>query len=417
MGCNLGEAPGWVAERDSAMAQVAEHAEAESPGFQDCARAYVLSYLAERGRASGEELTEATKAAGIVPPDDRAFGAVYGSLRKDGKIRKAGSSLRTKGHGTAGGNVWELVPGEATPAPGPTVRPAIGAVAPWYGGKRTLAPKIVEQLGKHRNYWEPFCGSCAVLFSKDRVTYECVNDLHADLINLARVLKDRAAALALYEMVRGCLFHEGLLPAAREYLTTTEVVEGALDVRRAFEYLVFSWMGLNGVSGTPMNRTGTFAVRYSGRGGNGATRWGSVVASLPDWHDRLLGVQILQRDGFKLLERVEDEDGTAIYCDPPYIDKGSRYVHDFAAEDHQRLAGLLGRFKKARVVVSYYAHPWLSQLYRGWTLIGSDSLGVAKSMCQGVMREGAGRVDAPEVLLVNGPAAGNEGASASLKGE
>src|ERR1044072_5384193 len=35
----------------------------------------------------------------------------------------------------------------------------ISALAPWYGSKRTLAPEIVRQLGEHRAYWEPFCGS------------------------------------------------------------------------------------------------------------------------------------------------------------------------------------------------------------------------------------------------------------------
>jgi hypothetical protein len=46
--CNLGDGPAWKAERDAAMARVAEHAEAESPGFRDCARAFVLGYLAQR---------------------------------------------------------------------------------------------------------------------------------------------------------------------------------------------------------------------------------------------------------------------------------------------------------------------------------------------------------------------------------
>lgn len=35
----------------------------------------------------------------------------------------------------------------------------ISAIAPWFGSKRTLAPRIVEVLGEHRAYWEPFCGS------------------------------------------------------------------------------------------------------------------------------------------------------------------------------------------------------------------------------------------------------------------
>ena len=39
----------------------------------------------------------------------------------------------------------------------------VTALAPWFGGKRTLAPKVIELLGEHRTYVEPFCGSMAVL--------------------------------------------------------------------------------------------------------------------------------------------------------------------------------------------------------------------------------------------------------------
>ena len=35
----------------------------------------------------------------------------------------------------------------------------IGALSPWYGSKRTLATRIIKELGAHRVYWEPFCGS------------------------------------------------------------------------------------------------------------------------------------------------------------------------------------------------------------------------------------------------------------------
>ena len=66
-------------------------------------------------------------------------------------------------------------------------KPRISALAPWFGGKRTLAPAIVEELGPHTAYWEPFCGSCAVLFAKPPLAFEQINDLHGDLINLAMV--------------------------------------------------------------------------------------------------------------------------------------------------------------------------------------------------------------------------------------
>lgn len=277
----------------------------------------------------------------------------------------------------------------------------IGALAPWYGSKRTLAAQIVRQLGEHRVYWEPFCGSMAVLFAKERVTYETVNDLHQDLINLALVVQDEEMALDLYGRVSRLLFHEDLLALAKEHLTSSAADPSRPDVERAYWYLVFSWMGFNGISGTPLNRTGSICVRYSGQGGNGATRWSSVVDSIPDWHRRLLGVQIINRDAFDVLKRIDDEDGTALYIDPPYLTKGARYVHDFLPTDHVRLAGLLHRLKKSRIVVSYYDHPMLKDLYPTWSTVTSAQLGMNRNMLNTRRQNGA--VEAPEVLLVNGP--------------
>ena len=37
----------------------------------------------------------------------------------------------------------------------------VKAIAPWFGGKRTLAPAIVVELGTHTQYFEPFFGSGA----------------------------------------------------------------------------------------------------------------------------------------------------------------------------------------------------------------------------------------------------------------
>lgn len=83
-------------------------AKAERRGFDtDAARACILGEL-ERGPQSGEALVSACKAAGIVPHDDRAFGAVFGSLKRRGLIVEHAYCRRAKGHGTAGGIVWGL---------------------------------------------------------------------------------------------------------------------------------------------------------------------------------------------------------------------------------------------------------------------------------------------------------------------
>lgn len=98
----------YAQERDRVLAQVAENV---GETFLAAAKDFVLRYLEGRTghEAPGEEITDACKSAGIVPArDDRAFGPVYQSLARAGRIKRMGYCLRKKGHGTAGGIIWRL---------------------------------------------------------------------------------------------------------------------------------------------------------------------------------------------------------------------------------------------------------------------------------------------------------------------
>lgn len=279
----------------------------------------------------------------------------------------------------------------------------IKALAPWFGAKRNLAPKIVEQLGPHSAYWEPFCGSMAVLLAKPECRMETVNDLHGDLINLAHVLQDSQLGPRLYRRLRRSWMDESLYGKCWEAIHMGE--PNGIDLDRAFAYFVASWLGRNGTSGLGTTRVGrSFAVRFTKNGGHGATRYRSVIDSIPGWRRRMRGITILCRDGFKLVERIEDAGETVVYVDPPYLEKGADYVHDFKGEDHTRLADLLQRFNKTRVVVSYYDHPWLADLYPDWTKL---TYNVSKAMAHQSKR-GANDTRAIEVLLINGPAYGED---------
>jgi DNA adenine methylase len=277
-------------------------------------------------------------------------------------------------------------------------KPIITALAGWFGGKRNLAPEIIRELGDHRVYWEPFCGSMAVLMVKPPCVMETVNDLHGDLINLARVIQHEQLGPRLYRRLRRTLMHEGLFQDAAEVVRNGEVDwMAAPDLERAYAYFHTLWLGRNGVAGTSSYNAG-FCVRYTANGGHAAKRWDSAIASIPAWRRRLRRVTILARDAFEVLPRIDDTEGTAIYVDPPYLVKGASYIHDFADADHQRLANALDRFTKSRVVVSYYADPRLADLYPGWTQRPID---VSKAMANQGSR-GAKDVRATEVLLLNG---------------
>lgn len=298
----------------------------------------------------------------------------------------------------------------------------IGALAPWFGGKRSMAADIVRELGPHTQYFEPFCGSMAVLMAKPPAQKETVNDLHGDLTNLARVIADIDMAEALYDRLQRIVFSDGLLVEAQAELERGAAPEPpAYDVDRAFWYFLASWMGRNGTAGTE-RLDYQIAVRWTKNGGSPTVRFRNAVESIPDWHRRLLNVVILRRDAFSIINRFEDCKETAIYVDPPYpaetrsnlADDGSaagggggRYLHEFShaggvlfggEDDHDRLARALRKYKHARIVVSTYDCPRYRRLYEGWTFIDK------KRMKNLHMQNGRGPrpMEAPEVLIVKG---------------
>lgn len=278
--------------------------------------------------------------------------------------------------------------------------PKIKALAPWFGGKRTLGETIAAEFGPHRAYWGLCCGSLAVEFAKYPATMETCIDMHGDLTNLAFVLQAENLAVELYGRLSRTLLSREL------FLKSSEVIRGAAppvgvgpDVDRAYHYFICSWFGRNGVAGTSNYNAG-FCMRYTKNGGHAATRFTSAVDSIPPWHSRLRTMTIIHADIFDHLPRIEDATGVVIYVDPPYLVKGAKYLHDFTEASHVRLASELGRFKKTRVIVSYYADPRLAEMYSGWTV---RKLKASKALVNQGMRDKGGAVEAPEVLLINGP--------------
>ncbi len=269
---------------------------------------------------------------------------------------------------------------------------------PRFGSKRTIASKIVAELGSHRSFWDLFTGSLAVLLAKPESSHETVNDLHGDLVNLAWVIQGDNW-LKLYDRAARAVLTEPIFMHACHQVREQFNPPAGGDPERAYWYLVRSWWGRNGVAGT-IGMGDSLAVRFTPGGGHGGIRYRSVIESMPEWHERLRSVVILQRDAFELIEKIQDVPGTVIYADPPYLAKGAKYVHDFCDKDHCRLAYGLREFREARVVVSYYDDPIARDLYPGWTVVKCD---VAKSMVNSGQRDQTGRTEAPEILLINGP--------------
>lgn len=275
------------------------------------------------------------------------------------------------------------------------LRPRIGAIASWAGSKRLLAQQIVAEFGPHRGYFEPFCGSLAVFLAKRRCCVETVNDVHGDLIHLARTIQCPTAGSWLYRKLRRTLYCQDLFA---ESATVVRDEPFAPTPERAYHYFVYSWQGRQGVGGTS-NQPWSFSAGYAANGMHGPVRFAAAVDSIPAWRRRLRHVAILNEDAFELLAKIEDSRDVCIYADPPYIAKGVKYRHDFGVSDHERLAVILRRFTQARVVLSYREHQSLAELYDGWSV---RHVGGWKRLRGETSIDGTAD-GADEVLLINGP--------------
>lgn len=282
----------------------------------------------------------------------------------------------------------------------------ITAIAPWFGSKRTMAPEIVRQLGPHQFYLEGCAGSMAVLIEKPPSEHEIAVDLHGALTNLAWVIQTEATAIDLFNRLQRVMYCDEVYQETKAWLEQRGDEPGVDEpsVEWAYHYFLASWMGRNGVAGTA-HVNYQIATRWTKGGGSGPLRFRNAADSIPAWCDRLRNVHIQRRDLLKVLPSIEDAEGVAIYVDPPYLPEtvagNSKYLCDFPADGHERLARELGRFKHARVIVSYYDHPRLADLYpkRRWTHL--DCSRHKHLHCQN--KRGSKRQDAPEVLIINGP--------------
>lgn len=268
-------------------------------------------------------------------------------------------------------------------------------VAPWAGNKRTLAPRIVELLGEHDTYVEPFVGGCAILPRKPKSKFEYVNDANPAVVNVLRAMRFNEYQLS--RMLGPMAFDRQTFENAKSLLASIAPGADLIGTDIAAAQLVVWWMGANGYAGT--TRAGWFATRHTKTGGDPAVRWDSFRQSLPALAERLKDVQISCEDFREFFgRRPHDLPGVAVYVDPPYFAKKFAYAHDFTAQDHVDLAERLNQFRRARVVVSYYDAPELATLYPAdrW-----ERHEVKVSKASANARTGATKTEAVELLLVN----------------
>lgn len=260
----------------------------------------------------------------------------------------------------------------------------------YYGGKTTLAERIVEMLPAHSHYVEPFAGSLAVLLAKPRSEMETVNDLDGDLMTFWRVLRDRPEDLTRVAAAT---------PHSRAEHQAAYDLAAADDLERARRV----WVLLTQSRGGTLRRTGwRFYRDPAGSSYSFPEYLAAYVERIHPAAARIGGVSLECRDALEVASDYGKHPNVLLYCDPPYLASSrnsTNYRHEMADEtSHRELAEVLNN-ASAAVVLSGYDSPLYQDLYAGWHRVEFSA------WTGNGIRDGATRADGDrtEVLWANRP--------------
>jgi len=248
----------------------------------------------------------------------------------------------------------------------------------WHGGKYYLRKWIIDLMPPHLHYVEPFFGGGGILLARDpernwmavgdqkltaahQGSSEVANDIHGELINFWRVLQNPDDFEAFRQRVELTPFSQAEFEAARDspVLENSEVPVTQVD--RAVRFFILARQSRQGL----MRDFATLSRnRTRSRINEQVSAWLNVVEGLPDVHQRLRKVVILNQTACEVI-RKQDGEHTLFYCDPPYVHETRSTTGEYAFEmteaQHRELldvlAGVAGRF-----MLSGYP----SELYREW---------------------------------------------------
>lgn len=208
----------------------------------------------------------------------------------------------------------------------------------------------------HKTYLEPFFGSGAVFFNKEKSPIETINDLDSSVVNLFRVIRDNPEELA---------YKIQFTPLSREeyYQSYEDPDPAKTEIEQARMFLIRCWQAIGAKTS---DRTGWRSL-ISSNGPDTAKEWDRLPEKILKVTERLKEAQIENQPAAKLIERYK-KDNVLIYADPPYVLETRtkrHYKHEMNMDDHLTLLDLLDKHP-GPVILSGYEHEVYNDILKDW---------------------------------------------------
>jgi len=237
----------------------------------------------------------------------------------------------------------------------------------WFGGKFRLAPWIIGHLPKHKIYVEPYGGAAGVLLRKPKSYAEVWNDLNDEVYTLFWLLRDKGLTEKLQAQLERTPY------SIREFELAHVYTPDPLE--RSRRLIIRSMMGFGADSACdPTNKTG-FRNNTKRAGSTPQHVFVNYSAALPEFHERLRGVVIENRDALEVM-KAHDSPDTLHYLDPPYLQdlrRNGSYSHEMTDAEHLNMIEVIQGLK-GKIAISGYPSKMYDALFAGWRRVEKEAM-------------------------------------------
>jgi len=264
--------------------------------------------------------------------------------------------------------------------------------APYQGGKRALAPKIIQRIAEvpHQTYAEAFVGMGGIFFRRNkRPKGEVINDRNGEVVNLFRMLQRHYAAFMDFLKYQ--------LTSRREFERLIRTEPSTLtDIERAARFIYLQKLSYGGK--VTKQNFGT-KLDYSAR-----FDYSKIAPALEDIYERLTGVVIENLDWSKFVQ-VYDGPGTLFYFDPPYFGCEDDYGKNVFERDQFAVLAQSMRSMAGKSILSLNDMPEVREIFSGLRIEQVDlnyTIGAATGGAKAVSEVIIYNFDKPDLPLFGG---------------
>ena len=223
----------------------------------------------------------------------------------------------------------------------------------WYGRKATFLPWLLPRLpiAGVDTFVDAFGGSGSVICGRPPVARNIYAERDPALVDLFRLLQDRAAAERLVAALQLTPWHRG------EYDRAVRAA-GDCPLERSRQFVVWA------VQRAIMTADAAWRFHRRAHTTDLLRPWAAAASELLAIQPATAHLTVVHGDGLTTSAEY-DSPTTLHYLDPPYLGFDSVYRWRFGLADHQRLADAAHR-RTGRVAISGYRSPAYDRWFRGW---------------------------------------------------